>query len=47
MFMWTIGIIIAIFALFHIIIALIGRSTLEVCQIFDGYRPSDSWLTNF
>ena len=43
----TISIVIGLFTIYHWIIVLWGRTTLEFCEILDGYKPSKSKKTNF
>ena len=48
MFMLSIGVVIGLFGLYHWVIALIGRTTLETCQILDNYEPKTwAFLDNF
>ena len=45
--MFTIGVVIGGFGLYHWWILLRGRTTLEFCEILDGYKPSNSLAVNF
>lgn len=44
--MVTIAVVIGLFTLFHWVLVLKGRTTLEVFEITDGYKPSKSIKTN-
>lgn len=46
-FLSTISIVIGLFGTFHWTIALVGRTTIELCEISDGYKPIRSISLNF
>ena len=40
MFLFVLLITLGLFCIFHWILVFLGRTTLELCYIDDGYRPN-------